>query len=85
MLEPHNALAWDAFEALKFDRQFSGFGVALPLPFAAIDTYARRYGIAGTAFDHLLLLVRVLDVAWLERVNSKEDTGGGSKGGRDKA
>lgn len=84
-LEPHNASAWDAFQALKYDRQFSGFGVALPLPFSAVDTYARRYGITGTAFDHLLLLLRALDGVWLERVNKPKAEGEGAQGGRNTA
>ncbi len=87
-LEEHHMAAWNAFQTLRFDRQFGAMGGALPLSFTAIDTYARRYGIEGEAFDHLLILVRSLDAAWLERVNTKppDNPGsGGATGGGNKA
>jgi len=36
------------------------------IPFAAIDQYARRFGIAGSAFDLMLELIGRLDGAFLE-------------------
>lgn len=36
------------------------------IPFAAIDGYARRYGIVGSAFDMLVELLGKLDDAFLE-------------------
>lgn len=35
------------------------------IPFSAVDRYARRYGIAGAAFDLLLALITKLDEAYL--------------------
>lgn len=37
-----------------------------PIPFAAIDAYAKRYGVQGQAFDILLQLVTALDRAYRE-------------------
>jgi hypothetical protein len=37
-----------------------------PIPFAAIDAYAQRYGVEGHAFDVLLQLVTALDRAYRE-------------------
>ena len=36
-----------------------------PVPFAAIDRYARRYGYEGAAFDELLVLVTAMDEEYL--------------------
>lgn len=38
----------------------------MPITFIAIDTYARRYGIAGHSFDRLVRFVSVIDFAYLE-------------------
>jgi hypothetical protein len=37
-----------------------------PIPFSAIDAYAKRYGVQGCAFDTLLQLVTALDRAYRE-------------------
>lgn len=41
-------------------------GIEMPITFIAIDTYARRYGIAGHSFDRLVRFVSVIDFAYLE-------------------
>jgi hypothetical protein len=61
-LEP----AWRAFHLLSAARPVGGMGVAMPIPFGEIDAYARRYGIAGDAFDAFLEQVGTLDAVWLE-------------------
>lgn len=68
---------WSAFWMLHGDRPMvtQGFGSpmgatiieSMPgrIPFSAIDCYARRFGIAGEAFDRLLLLVSEIDREYL--------------------
>lgn len=41
-------------------------GLERPIPFTAIDAYARRYGVEGEAFDLLLRFVSVIDFAYLD-------------------
>jgi len=55
----------DAFWQLSTDRPQSGFGVH-PIPFRALDVYARRYGIEGENFDDLASAVRGADAAFLD-------------------
>lgn len=38
----------------------------MPISFAAIDAYARRYCVAGPSFDRLLRFVSAIDFAYLE-------------------
>lgn len=65
--EPWHDFYWQAWHALRYDRAYVGqAGVEMPITFAAMDTYARRYGIEGEAFDRLLRFVSVIDFAYLE-------------------
>lgn len=36
------------------------------IPFAAVDAYARRFCVAGEAFDTFHRLIGAMDAAWLE-------------------
>lgn len=65
--EPWHQFYWDAWHALKYDRQYAGMsGVELPIPYTSIDAYARRMGVTGAAFDRLLRFVSAIDFAYLE-------------------
>lgn len=79
---PGTEFAWSAFWRLHDDRPHvitgsviaAGMGGATiieprpgRIPFSAIDRYARRFGIAGSAFDLMLALLDKLDsefMAW---------------------
>jgi hypothetical protein len=41
------------------------------IPFTAIDSYARRFGIVGEAFDHLLFFIGELDQEYLSFMAEK--------------
>jgi hypothetical protein len=49
-----------------------GFG---PLPFAAMDAYASRYGITGEEFEIFVRLITAMDSEYLQHVNAKDDSG----------
>jgi hypothetical protein len=72
---------YEAFWQLSTDRYQSGFGVH-PIPFTAIDTYARRYEIEGEEFDLLLHSVRSIDeefiVIMADRIKEETKKGGAS-------
>ena len=65
--------AWAAFWRLHADRPYlvTGFAVAMGatviepragrIPFSAIDRYARRYGVEGSAFDTFAAIVSAVD------------------------
>lgn len=72
-LEEYNSFAWRAFHDLQFDRQFGAMGGVLPIPFSAIDRYAKRFGIEGEAFDLFLAQIRSLDGVWVEAANKRDD------------
>jgi len=58
---------WEAWHALRYDRAYGGMGgVEMPIPFIAVDAYARRNGIVGEGFDRLLRFVSVIDFAYLD-------------------
>lgn len=71
--EPWHLYYWEAWNALRYDRTYVIIGgrdridaIEQPIPFTAIDTYARRYAIDGSAFDALLRFVSVIDFAYLD-------------------
>lgn len=69
-VEPESEFAWDAFWALSSDRA-SGFGEG-PIPFTAIESFARRYRIDDLdEFDDLASMVRALDGEYL-RMREKQ-------------
>jgi len=43
-----------------------GGGAMLPLPWTAVDAYARRHGIAGENFDMFWRLIGELDAEYLD-------------------
>jgi hypothetical protein len=55
---------WEAFRELGTDRQL-GMAVG-PIPWSAIDRYARRYRLGDGAFSYFQRVIRDLDEAWLE-------------------
>lgn len=59
-LRSHTLFFWDAFAALETDRQI---GMAEgPIPFSAIDRFARRYGITDLdSFDRFYRIMRAMD------------------------
>lgn len=64
--EPHLFFEWEAFYSLSNDRQI-GMGIG-PIPWSAIDRYARRFGIDGAdEFDAFAFLIRSMDGAFLRR------------------
>lgn len=61
----------DAFFELSTDRQL-GFSEG-PIPFTAIDAYARRVGVDGLdEFMQLRRLIRALDAQYLKRPKASE-------------
>ena len=64
--EPWHLHYWEAWHALRHDRQFIGqMAIEQPISFMAIDAYARRFEIEGDAFSHLLRFVSVIDTEFL--------------------
>jgi len=64
-LDPALEFVWDAFWILSSDRSF-GMGEG-PIPFAAIDRYAQRYGLDDLAFfDEFRTLIGALDHEYLK-------------------
>jgi hypothetical protein len=56
---------WNAFHELDTDRQI-GFAEG-PIPFTAIDSFARRYGIVDVdEFDGFVTIMRGMDAALQE-------------------
>jgi hypothetical protein len=58
---------WEAWNALRYDRAYVGqMGAEMPISYMAIDAYARRQGIDGRSFDHLLRLVTTIDLVYID-------------------
>jgi hypothetical protein len=62
---------WEAWQTLRFDRQFGALGGETPISFVALDTYARRYGIDNVEFETFLILVGNMDDEYLQHVARK--------------
>lgn len=71
---------YEAFWQLSTDRHQSGYGVH-PIPFSAIDAYARRYGIVDEEFDLLLFTIRAIDDEFIEIMTDKIKRDTSNKGG----
>lgn len=64
----------DSFWLLNNDRQI-GMGIG-PIPFTAIDAYARRYRIEDIDhFDRFLSLIKIQDSEYLRLTSPKGDNG----------
>ncbi len=46
-------------------------GGVSPIPFVAIDAWARRSEVSGEAFTRLQRLIRAMDAVWLEDAAQK--------------
>lgn len=63
---------WNAFQIVSTDRP-SGMGLA-PIPFSAIDRFARRYEIRSVdEFDRLRRLIGEMDRALLDDVRAENE------------
>lgn len=72
-LDPDVAWALEAFDHLSRDRQM-GFSAG-PIPWTAIDRYARRHGIKGEMFTDLVRFIIALDSEFLDHISNKESKG----------
>ncbi|TPM19772.1 hypothetical protein [Mesorhizobium sp. B2-3-6] len=63
--EAWHSFYWRAWEALRFDRHYGAFGGESPISFVTLDTYARRYGIEGEAFENFHRFMTAIDTEWL--------------------
>lgn len=59
---------WDGWHILRHDRQYGAMGGETPIPFLAIDAWARRYRIADADFDMARRLILAMDGVHLEIV-----------------
>ncbi len=65
----HIHVAW---VDLRDDRHYGAMGGLGGIYFTAIDRYARRFNISGSAFDNFLMFLRVLDEEYIRYVNEKQ-------------
>lgn len=73
MLAEHLQFVWAAFWALQGDRHL-GFGSVGPIPFQAIDAYARRTGIVDLdEFDRFQRMITEMDGVWLAEARRKQE------------
>lgn len=59
---------------LRDDRHYGDMGGLGGIYFTAIDRYAQRFNICGTAFDNFLMFIRVLDEEYIRHVSEKQKT-----------
>lgn len=70
-LLPGLEVYYEAFCELSTCRQ-TGMGVG-PIPWTAVDSYARRNGFEGEGFDYLLRMVRALDDTFVAYTRAKQE------------
>jgi len=61
-----------AWEALRDDRHYGAMGGLGRIYYSAIDRYAERHGIAGSAFDDFLTLVHAMDEEYVAHVTRRQ-------------
>jgi hypothetical protein len=77
--EPWHGLYWEAWEALRFDRQFGAMGGQTPISYAAISQYARDNGLVGEDFRRFRQLLAAIDDVWLQHLDEQAKAKGGVK------
>jgi hypothetical protein len=70
-LRPELGVYWEAWHALRYDRQYGAMGGEFPITYGTLRGYANDYGIAGRAFDIFEHLVKQMDYVHLEIVSEK--------------
>lgn len=78
--EVWHGLYWEAWEALRFDRQYGAFGGETPIPYMVIRAYAEDHGIVGDDLWLFRALMNVIDSEWLKHVANRDKEGGKSNG-----
>lgn len=63
-----------AWHELRDDRFYGAMGGMGRIYFAAMDTYAQRYEIAGSDFDNFVTFMRALDDEYIAHMNEKQKT-----------
>lgn len=61
-------IVWDGWHILRHDRQYGAMGGETPIPFTAIDAWARRYRVPDSEFDMARRLILAMDGVHLEIV-----------------
>ena len=76
-------MAWNELET---ERDFIGMdAIARPIPFTALDAYARRYGYSGERFEHLRYCLREMESVYMEHQRElRKKPGRGRIGGSPK-
>lgn len=59
---------------LASSRPVAGTGFLMPIPFEALDCYARRYGVSGRFFEAFCYIIRALDEFYLAHFNKQRET-----------
>lgn len=68
---PWAGYLYQAWQTLRDDRHYGSMGGLGRIYFTAIERYAERHEIDGSAFDDFLLFVRVIDDEYVAVVNEK--------------
>lgn len=69
--EPWHGLYWEAWEALRFDRQYGAFGGESPISYVAMRAYAAANGVHGADFDLFRRFLGMVDDEWLRHVSER--------------
>ncbi|WP_458575165.1 phage tail assembly chaperone [Pseudaminobacter sp. NGMCC 1.201702] len=77
--QPWHSLYWQAWEALRFDRQYGAFGGETPISYLAISQYARDHDIGGSDLMLFHRFMAAIDGEWLEHVRKREKKEGAER------
>lgn len=64
---------WRAFEELSSTRQIGAMGGRGPIPWTAINDWAKRHQVPDDEFDEFLSFVRAADNAWLVEMAAMDE------------
>ncbi len=74
--EPWHGLYWEAWDALRFDRQYGAYGGQTPIPYLVIRAYAKDHGIVGEDLQLFRSFMTAIDAEWLNFVAERDKKGG---------
>jgi hypothetical protein len=78
--EAWHGLYWEAWDALRFDRQYGVYGGQMPLPYQVISSYAADHGIVGDDLWLFRMFMTAIDSEWLKHVAERDKEGGKKDG-----
>ncbi len=75
-----HGLYWEAWDAIRFDRQYGVYGGQSPLSYKVVAEYADDHGIVGEDRWFFRMFMTAIDAEWLRYAAARDKKGGKTDG-----